>query len=244
MEEQDFEFKIDNSISGKLLDTNGKPLKDVRLNLLPTQGKKAKYFYQSDYSDANGFFKFEEIPIGTYIIVINEGNDISADSPFGTFYYPNKIKREEAIAITITPGNHFKDLIINAPNTAETITISGVLLFADGKPVVDEAIEFHKNVEDISQIEKYKRADSREKTDNNGRFTIRILKGQKGILFGSMYSYIGEYEKCPELDNLIKETGERLTDIRTPAIQIEAVSDRVEVELKFSFPSCKKASVK
>jgi len=242
LSEQDFRFTIDNSISGKIFDSKGNVLESVCLDLIPTRGEKPPYFYKFNCTDKNGYFKIDEIPIGSYVIVINEKNEISARQPFGTFFYPNKTNREEAVVITIGPGNHFKDLIINAPNTAETITISGVLLFADGKPVINEAVVFHKNVEDISQIDKY-RPDSSERTDENGRFTIRILKGQKGILFGSMYVTSSESKKCPQLEKLINEKGGESSGIETPAIQIEAVSNRIEVELKFPFPSCKKAKI-
>ncbi len=242
--EQDFKFTIDNLIKGIIKDSNGNPLKGIYLDLLPARGKKPPYFYKGDATDENGVFEFSKIPIGTYVIVVNEGNEISARQPFGTFYYPNKINRADAIEITVVPGSRFTDLIITAPTTAETITISGILLFADGKPIAGEIVEFYKNIEDINQIKGYGYADSRAETDENGRFTIRILKGQKGILFGSMYLSSRKDEKCPQFQKLIKEKGETSSKTKTPAIQIEAVSDRIEVELKFPFPSCKKASVK
>lgn len=241
--EQDFRFTIDNLIRGIFKDSNGNPLKGVYLDLLPARGKKPPYFYKGDATDENGVFEFSKIPIGTYVIVVNEGNEISARQPFGTFYYPNKINRADAIEITVAPGSRFTDLIITAPTTAETITISGILLFADGKPIAGEIVEFYQNIEDTNQIKGYGYADSRAETDENGRFTIRILKGQKGILFGSMYLSSREDEKCPQFQKLIKEKGETSSKTKTPAIQIEADSDKIEVELKFPFPSCKKAKI-
>jgi hypothetical protein len=239
--EQDFEFTIDNSISGRFFDPNGNPLKDVRLNLLPAKGIKAQYFSGSDYTDKNGFFKFEKIPAGTYVIVINEKGEITAESPFGTFYYPNKIKREEAAEITIGPGDHFKEFIVTAPATAEIITVSGILLFSDGKPVSGESVKFFNNVGEISQIKNYYSPDSRVSTDPNGRFGLRILKGQKGILFGSLSRYLSDEDDCPVLDEIIKARGKSSGDVETSVIQIEANDNLNEVELKFPFPSCKKA---
>jgi uncharacterized GH25 family protein len=245
LSEQDFEFKIDNSISGKFLDSYGKPLKGVSLDLIPARGNLPPRSYARDFTNADGTFEFEEIPIGTYLIVVNRENEISAGQPFGTFYYPNKINREEAAVITIGAGDHFKNLIITAPTTAETITVSGVLLFEDGKPVFNEFIDFFQNFEDPSKIEKYKPADSRVMTDENGRFSIRILKGQKGILFGWMSTYEGKYEKCPKMDALIKadKSGSWSTDVKTQAIPINADHDIEGVELKFSFPKCKRAKI-
>lgn len=241
--EQDFEFTIDNSIGGTFLDADGKPLEGVHLELIPARGNKPRYFYHGKVTVKNGAFEFREIPAGTYLIVVNEDNKISAREPFGTFYYPNKINREEAAEITIGAGVHLKNLVINAPTTAETVTVSGVLLFEDGKPAFDEAVEFFNNIDDITKIKRYATADSRIGTDANGRFSIRILKGQKGILFGSMITYVGEYEKCPKLDRLIRAKGESVQELETPPMQIEADRDLTGIELRFPFPNCKKAKI-
>ncbi len=58
-----------------------------------------------------------------------------------------------------------------------------------------------------------------------------------------MYTFEGEYENCPKLEKLIKATGSRVPEITTPTIQIEAVSDLSEIQLRFPFPSCKKAKI-
>lgn len=247
--EQDFNFRIDNRISGRFFDANGKPLKDVCLDLLPASGKKPQYFYEADCTDENGKFEIDEIPIGTYVIVINDDGEISADEPFGTFYYPNVLSLDDAAKITIGAGDYFDNLIINAPKTAEIITVSGVLKFENGKTANDEnaenaSIEFIEESEDKNSKDKDdENISSRTQIDEKGRFTIRILKGQKGKLRGSLMTYEGKYENCPKLDKLIRKAGNRIGDIETPAIEIEAVSNLEGVELTFPFPSCKKKKI-
>jgi len=242
--ELNFYFSIDNAISGKLYDDKGKTLKDVCLDLLPARGKKSRSFYNGgDCTDAQGKFEFEDVPAGTYVIIVNEENEITSTEPFGAFYYPGVVKREDAAEITVGAGDFIENLIINAPQTAETITVSGVLLFENGKPAVDESVNFYTEKTDSKSKEKYIKPDAHALTDEKGQFTIRILKGQSGRLVGSMYSYAGEYENCPKLEKLILEKGDSVEDIETAPIQIEAVSDLNGVELKFPFPSCKKARI-
>ncbi len=241
--EQDFDFSIDNAIRGKLFDANGKSLKDVCLDLLPVRGKKPPYFYQADCTDENGKFEFEEIPAGTYVIVVNDDGELSSSEPFGTFYYPSATRREDAAAITIGAGDFRDDLIVNAPQTIETVTMTGVLLFEDGKPVAKESVKFFAETENSKPRDKYAQADARTATDEKGQFSVRILKGQKGKLFGSMYSYIGEYDKCPKLDKIIRAKGDSAEDIETPPIEIDAINDLSGIELKFPFPGCKKAKI-
>jgi protocatechuate 3,4-dioxygenase beta subunit len=241
--EQDFDFSIDNAIHGKVFDTSGKLLENVCLDLIPARGKKAPYFYQGDCTDENGRFEFDEIPAGTYVVVINEEGKITSNEPFGTFYYPNTTNRAEAAEITIGAGDFREDLIINAPQTAETVTISGTLLSENGKSVFDEAVEFFAEIEGRKERDRYTQADARAKTNKDGSFTIKILKGQKGKLFGSMNTYVGEYENCSKLDKLIRAEGNSVEDIETPSISIEAINNLSGFELKFPFPSCKKAKI-
>jgi hypothetical protein len=241
--EQDFDFEIDNSISGKLYDTNGRLLKDVCMDLLPARGVKRQYFREFDCTNEDGFFEFKRLPIGTYIILVNEDNKVTADSPFGAFYYPNKINREEASEITIGAGDHFKNLIINAPTTAETITISGQINFEKNKIQRKDNFEYAAVEFRLENSDEDKSAESREKVDENGKFTIRILKGQKGKLVGTMSAYEGKFENCPKIDKLIKEKGETFVDLKTEPKIIEAENDLFDVVLTFPFPSCKKAKI-
>ena len=59
-------------------------------------------------------------------------------------------------------------------------------------------------------------------TDSKGRFSIKILHGANGSLFGWMYTYAGEYENCPKLERLIKQSGSDVPDIRTPPMEIQS----------------------
>jgi hypothetical protein len=78
-------------------------------------------------------------------------------------------------------------------------------------------------------------------TECAGRFSIKIVQGANGVLYGWMYSYVGEFENCPKLDRLIKKSGADDPKIRTQALPLRAATNVYGVELKFPFPYCKKA---
>ena len=135
------------------------------------------------------------------------------------------------------------DLEIYPPIELKTITVEGVLLFSDGKPVAGESVAFVAagkksagNDEDIEDPN-----DASVTTDSKGRFSIKILQGTNGSLFGWMYSYVGKFENCPKLDRLIKQAGSEMPDIKTSPVEIRATTNLYGVELKFPFPACKKA---
>lgn len=247
-EEEDFEFVVDNRIKGRFFDASGKALAGVCLDLVPIRGTPAKHgVYLEDCTDSAGRFEIDDIPPATYVLVINEGDRITATQPFGKFYYPSAKRREDAAEFTIGPGDFREDLIVNAPETKDVITVSGVLLLEDGKPATNKntehvSIEFYLDDKNAS----VKKGDdptpeSRSEIDETGRFTMRILKGQSGILVATMNTYEGKYENCPKMDKLIELGPDRftLTNIRSTEMRIYGVADVVDVQLKFPFPSCR-----
>jgi hypothetical protein len=243
--ERDFTYFINNSISGKFYDTNGELLKDVCLDVIPARGKKAKYFHKFDCTDESGNFKIDEIPEGQYLIMVNKDGDVSSDEPFGTFYYPNKINREEAKEITIRADEHIKDLVITAPTTAETITISGKVMFENGIPKEEDGYEYisvefkpDKNDKQYKGLD----IDSRAMIDEDGDFTLRVLKGQKGKFYAEMLAFVGDYVNCPKLDKILRKQGKKST-VDTNSIVIDGSKDLSGIVLKFPFPSCKKAKI-
>jgi hypothetical protein len=234
----DIRFEIDNAIRGHIYDTSGRAMNGVCLNLVPADGTKGRYL--ADCTEEEGAFEVDKIPPGSYVIVVNNDGKVTSSEPFGAFYYPNVKKREEATVFQIGLGEVVENLQIFAPVTAETITVKGVFLYSDGKPVAGEWVSF-KSVKTPKAAGDEEEEDARAETDAKGRFSIKILKGAKGWLSGAMYTYIGEFENCPKLEAAIKKTGRDMTELKTSAVEIQAAENLYDVELKYPFPGCKKA---
>lgn len=233
----DFHLEIDNAVRGKIFAPDGRPMKDVCINAVSIEQQAKKYASDFDCTKKDGSFEILEIPAGNYILVVNDDGKIDDDEPFGTLFYPGVWEREKAGVISIEAGSFLNDIDIQIPAFEETIMVEGRFLYEDGKPVADESVEF------IPENNLGKKLDDfRESTDNQGRFSLRILKGLKGKLFGSMFTYSGEYENCPKLEKLIKESGQKTTyTAQTNQVEIEAENNIVNVELRFPFPSCRKS---
>jgi hypothetical protein len=238
----DLILEIDNVVRGHIYDPSGQPMKDVCVHLIPADGTKGKYL--GDCTEPDGSFKIDEIPPGGYVIIVNDDGEMTSTEPFRTFYYPKVRKREEATVFNIGLGDNVDNLEIYPPIELKTITVEGVFLYSDGKPVADEYVEFRAarkkpvaNDEDDDEDPN----DARAKTDEKGRFSIKIVQGANGSLFGEMYSYVGEYENCPKLERILKQQGQTVPEVRTPPLEIRANTNIYEVELKFPFPYCKKA---
>ncbi|MDX6384519.1 MAG: hypothetical protein QOK48_2092 [Blastocatellia bacterium] len=185
-------------------------------------------------TDEKGKFEITSVPRGEFLLVLNHDGKLSSREPFKKFYYPNVTGPEQAAVISIRPGEIINDIDVVVPSLVETITVEGVLRFSDGKPVADRWIEFK-----ASQKENVS-GDVTEKSDENGRFSLKILKGLKGDLSSEMYVYRAEFEDCPKLDELIKKGGRDFASIKTNSLAIEADDNIYNLELAFPFPGCKK----
>lgn len=224
------QFEPSNAVEGRVVGPNGDPLEGVCIRLLKLDQVDGD---TSDCTDENGDFRIESVPEGSYVVALNADGKITPDEPFPTIFYPGVVQREKAALITIGNGETVKGINFVVSKLAETVTLSGVLVFSDGKPVPDEYVTF-LHARKGEQDKEY------ESTDTDGRFTIRVLKGAKGEVFGGFGSSLGEYVKCPKLDALIKASGEDYAEIKSSLIKLDAEHDVENLVLQFPFPRCKK----
>jgi len=238
----DLVLEIDNVVRGHIYDPSGQPMNGVCLHLIPADGTEGKYL--ADCTVKDGAFEIGKIPPGGYVIIVNDDGQMTSTEPFRTFYYPKVSKREEATVFNIGLGDIVENLEIYPPIELKTVTIEGVLVFSDGKPVADEYVEFRAAVRKKAAQEDEDDEDPNDaqtKTDQKGRFSIKVINGANGTLSGGMITYVGDFENCPKLDRLIKQSGTDVPEIKTPRVEIRTTSNVYDVELKFPFPSCKKA---
>ena len=231
----DFVFKVDNRVRGKILDGSGKPLPSVCLCFLPTQANVSSDFDRDDCTDADGSFEIEEIPFASYVVVINDDDKISSRQPFRRFYYPDVSDREKAQVITIVEGVTEYTLDINIPAEKEVVTVTGKVLSANGTPVVFARVVYTSDKTDPA-ID----GSALVTTDENGNFSMNVLKGLPGGLSAIVTLDPKEFRKCPAL---LRVAGELNLDRRTEAIRIQADRRLDFVDLRFPFPSCNREKI-
>ena len=232
----DFSFSENTIITGKVFGANGNAMRDVCVRLLLKANPSENQFL-SDCTDENGQFRIDEVPIGEYLLVANHDGRVTSREPFRAVYYPGFFETHKATALVFASGSKLEDFDIHIPSQQRTRTIQGLLLFSDGRPASRETIYFRAEGAADGQD-----GDAHAVSDARGRFSLPILEGTKGTLYGDMFTYVGEFEKCPQLDKLIKAKGnnESLT-VETNKIKLIANRDMVDLELIFPFPYCAKS---
>lgn len=231
----DLYFVIDNAIRGKILSPDGQPMNDVCVKAIEVDSKDDKYLGPSYCTNAQGEFEIESVGVGTYIIVVNSDNKISVKEPFGRIFYPGVADRNKASVVAIEAGKFINDINIQIPKTQESIEISGKFLYKDGTPVADDWIEFLPSAEHKNSVDK-----SRAKTDAQGRFTIRIIKGISGVLSADKYVYESKYKDCPEVLKVIKKTGKTYATVKTNEVKVTGNENMSSVNLVLPFSICMK----
>jgi len=236
-EEMNFPFHLDadTSISGKVLSTDGRPLRNVCLSLQP-KGKHVSETWRFDCTDEHGDYKLETIPPGEYIIVVNYKNRISGDAPFPRAYYPGVFDQEKAAVIQLTGRGKLENYDINVPSQEPTNIVQGTLLYADGRPVVDGFVEFKADKVKEGWVDKVHIA-----TDAQGHFSLNVLKGLEGRLYGYMFAYVGKYANCPALDKLIEAKGGLVPQVETEPLRLKIDTDLQGLKLIFPFGFCEKS---
>jgi Carboxypeptidase regulatory-like domain len=233
--ELNFSFHLDaeTSIAGKLRGADGRPLPNMFLSLQP-KGKRALRTWQFAETNNQGDYRLENIPPGEYLIVVKGNGDISSYAPFSKVYYPGVFREESAAIVKVTPGDRLENYDINIPYQATTYTIQGTLLYANGHPVVKGYVQFNAD-----RVEEGIIGEVRTQTDALGRFSLNILQGVAGRLYGFIYPNQDDFENCPALKNLVSHSL-----LKTESQWLNITGDLQGAELHFPIIPCEKPKQK
>ena len=123
-------------IRGRVLGPDGKPLSFADLDLFPAEKYPDGEFRWSEFQDQRdykGFFEFNHVKPGDYILVFNDLDKIDPDTPFPRFYYPGVRELASAQRIHLESGQQFldADIRVSGGHTARDITVK--LVADEGK---------------------------------------------------------------------------------------------------------------
>ena len=245
----DFLLSSDTIVGGRILGTDGEIMPGVCVNIVPADKKPNSYFNEFDCTEKDGRFVIDEIPPGKYLLVVNDDGELSGDEPFPIVYFPGVFDKEKATVITVNEGSRVENYDIHIPSQLPTSIVQGVLLFSDGNPVARERVVFTADgvapppSKVLSQIEKQTGVMRSERetsglTDEEGRFSLKILQGSAGWINGEMYLYESKFKDCPQVDKIVKKNGERMITVPTNRVKLDVRDNIQDVKLAFKFPFC------
>lgn len=235
----DFLYMADNAIRGRILDPLGKPLYGICVAAIKSDSASLERS-ESGCTNENGQFEITSLDRNSYILVINYDGKISPKQPIQRLFYPGVKNRSEATTIKILEGERIELNDFKVSEVLETITLSGTLTFSDGTPVRREFVEFIPDKKDENLIgDNWRKFD--DYTDDDGRFLIKIFKGQTGKIRAKFGIPQKSIESCAEIKNaLIESKSEYGIAVVTQWFEIKADQDLKDIKLSFPFPNCPK----
>jgi protocatechuate 3,4-dioxygenase beta subunit len=179
--EHDFDAQIDGRIGGHMFDADGRPVGDqvqVSVVTLASAGKNfALAESRSDYTKG-GRYEIEGLPPGRYVLGVSIADPPENHTAYPTTYFPAGSDLTQATIIELAEGQKLSGYDIHLPRPLELVTITGVVLRADGKPAAGAKL----NIYDAGDPGYALAFGTDVKSDAQGRFSIKGFKGRRYLL--------------------------------------------------------------
>jgi hypothetical protein len=224
----DFLLIVHNQISGHVLDPDGKPMKDVCVDLAPAGPKTAAPSRVFDCTNSDGKYLLESMAPGQYLIVANGRGGLKARAPFPELFYPGTTDRAKATQIEVTADDQRDGFDIRVPALQKTVRLSGYFLFRDGVPVPQQMVTFSSTDGKYTEV---------SITAADGSFDLAILAGRPGELHGQVSVFSDEAAKCPQFELKLKP-GALAAPLNASPIPLSGNSDQTDMRLMLALPSC------
>jgi hypothetical protein len=124
-------LKEDNLLTGRVTGPDGRPLRDVCVFAISASSAAGR---GSACSKDGGIFRIDDIPAGSYRLMVNRERKVTGKAPYGRLYYPGVSELEKAQIVHIGLGEHRENLEFRIPKFERVVTVAGRVQFVDGQP--------------------------------------------------------------------------------------------------------------
>jgi hypothetical protein len=177
----DFGFSAAGKIDGRLLDLTGRPIPNLRLEIGdPTELRgDSNPSVAVVYTDPDGYFVFEGLSPGRYMVAVN-ARDLPSDfMPYARSIYPGNTSGE-IIEIGLGQTVQLQEWRLPAPPAVRTVSI--LVRWRDGLPASGLRVQAWDTTHSADMD---MRGAGYGTTDAEGRFTLRVRSGRRYTLTAS-----------------------------------------------------------
>jgi 5-hydroxyisourate hydrolase-like protein (transthyretin family) len=164
-------YRSNGRITGRIVDANGLPARDVRVSAFPSRfTTKADYpnlRMETTDTDKDGRYEIGPLPPGEYQLGVNVESPPRPELPYPTTYFPGVPTRAEAGTVVLHEGEIGRANFVLPPKLAR-VTISGSVVFEDGTPAPGIDVRLSTGEDQFVAL---------ARTDAAGSFTLTGLSG-------------------------------------------------------------------
>ena len=122
------------SMAGQVLDAAGEPVAGAYVRLEPID-RDFYFFDQGTTTDDNGNYVLEEVPVGSYRVVL----EYWTEQYYLVYWFDNAFSREEATVIEITEDERLENINFALPSADGSL--AGKVVDADGNPFANVTVQ-------------------------------------------------------------------------------------------------------
>ena len=171
----DFWVAFDGRIAARLVNADGQPAVNYRLEVITLEALEANRFPLSmpAPTGADGRAEISELAPDRYVLAIGLTQGASAQQPHGTLFYPSVHDPAAAQVIDLGPGERVDlgDFVLTPPLRAQRLT--GVVVWPDGSSAADIEVR-------LASVRGGRNRNSvTAKTDARGRYALPAFLGEE-----------------------------------------------------------------
>lgn len=170
--EVDFQTQYDGRISGRVNDGEGRPVSELKIDLIRAGGPEVTHRGMSAHTDREGRYELKGVPPGRYLLGFGLGGAPDARAPFPRTYYPGAPRAAQATALDLGPGQRLDLFDLRLPARYAERSVEVLVVWPDGRPVE----EAHLRLEN-DEYPWDSSAAMQEKSEGAGRYRVRGFEG-------------------------------------------------------------------
>ena len=163
-------------VSGFVLTASGRPVDKGYVYLQRASDPERSRF---EKIEADGSFKFEEVPVGEFHLVLNPRNEApdENDPPYARTFYPNASDVSGATKIVVTEGAKLGNLTLRVGRAFKSRTVTGKVVWETGAPAPGARIAIYNGDQYVQAFE----------ADKRGLFSFKVYGDFKYSLHVTVY---------------------------------------------------------